>query len=533
MQFGSFSPEDAVGGVLAHAMTLPDGSKLQKGVPITAETASLLVSLGVTSVIAALPAGDDVFENDAATRLGNIFKNSSIRIDSARTGRVNLFAKTDGVFDVDASLIDEFNSVDSSVTIATLPRFSSVNTGRLIATIKIIPYAVANSVLTRLEALNFKDAMSVFAYRAKKVGLIATQLPSLKSTTMDKTRKVLEQRLGLSGSEILHETRIPHSQEELAAAIRDIKQSCDLIIVFGASAISDIGDVIPAAIEEVGGDIIRFGMPVDPGNLLLLADLEGIPVLGAPGCARSSAENGFDWILQRLLADLPVSGDAISRMGVGGLLMETGARPHSRLKPKSEVPKTAAIILAAGQSRRMGEVNKLTAELNGQAVIRHVADGIEESDINSVCVVTGHAPEEVQNVLSEFDFAFVHNSQFQEGLSTSLAAGVASLDEDVSHALILLGDMPFITDAMINQLLEAGKNNPGSIIVSTIAGKRGNPVLWPRVFFEELCSISGDVGARHLIGQHRDMVVEVELGEAAGLDLDTPAALQAAKKRFD
>ena len=106
--------------------------------------------------------------------------------------------------------------------------------------------------------------------------------------------------------------------------------SSDALIAFGASAITDRRDVIPAAIEAIGGRIERFGMPVDPGNLLLLAERHGMPIIGAPGCARSPKENGFDWVLQRVLAGVPIHDADIRAMGVGGLLMEIASRPQPR-----------------------------------------------------------------------------------------------------------------------------------------------------------------------------------------------------------
>ena len=139
------------------------------------------------------------------------------------------------------------------------------------------------------------------------------------------------------------------------------------MLVAGASAIVDRRDVIPAAIERRGGTIEHFGMPVDPGNLLLLGRLGEVPVLGLPGCARSPKVNGFDWVLQRLLAGLPVGAEDIMRMGAGGLLAEIPRGPYrvpapaARRKPVAQPPQRpaiAALILAAGQSRRMGDAQQ-------------------------------------------------------------------------------------------------------------------------------------------------------------------------------
>src|SRR5204863_934808 len=151
------------------------------------------------------------------------------------------------------------------------------------------------------------------------------------------------------------ERRVPHESRALAQALDEVLGAgAELAIVFGASAIADRRDVIPAAVEAIGGSIGHFGMPVDPGNLLLIAQAQGRPVLGAPGCARSPKENGFDWVLMRLLAGLDVSREDIIGMGVGGLLMEIVTRPQPRKEPvEAAAPRIAAVVLAAGRSTRM------------------------------------------------------------------------------------------------------------------------------------------------------------------------------------
>ena len=237
------------------------------------------------------------------------------------------------------------------------------------------------------------------------------------------------------------------------------------------------------------------------------------------------AENGFDWVLQRLLADIPVSANDVSQLGVGGLLMETGARPHPREKSKKEKTKVAAVVLAAGQSRRMGDDNKMTVDLHGMPMVRHTVDAALKSQCDEVFVVTGFEPEAVKEAIYGLQLKFVHNPDFTGGLSTSLSAGVSAVKNDYASALILLGDMPFVSCSAINSILEAGKQNPEFIIVATCQGKRGNPVLWPAKFFPELAAIEGDVGARHLIGMYSDQVMELELGDMASIDIDTPAAL--------
>jgi molybdenum cofactor cytidylyltransferase len=298
--------------------------------------------------------------------------------------------------------------------------------------------------------------------------------------------------------------------------------------VFGASAVVDARDVIPAAIVEAGGAVRQLGMPVDPGNLLVLGDLDGTPVIGAPGCARSPKENGFDWVLDRYLAGLDVSWEDITGMGVGGLLMEIESRPQPRATPSSGDKRIAAVILAAGQSRRMGGPNKLLAMVRGKPLVAIAAEAALRSGAKPVVVVTGHNADAIRGALGKAAVRFVHNPAYADGLSTSLRAGISSLGPEVDGAVVLLADMPRVTASMIDKLIEAFQPGEGAaIIVPTIKGRRGNPVLWARKYFADLAATRGDTGGRDLIAANRIAVKEVEMGEAAAVDLDTPEALKA------
>jgi molybdenum cofactor cytidylyltransferase len=307
------------------------------------------------------------------------------------------------------------------------------------------------------------------------------------------------------------------------------------VIVFGASAIADRRDVIPAALEAIGGHIDRFGMPVDPGNLLLIGTAAGHPVLGAPGCARSPKENGFDWVLMRLLAGLPVPREDITGMGVGGLLMEIVTRPQPREEPVHPVQNIAALVLAAGRSSRMGGSNKLLAEIGGRPLVRIVVEQALASRARPVIVVTGHQRERVEGALSGLPVQLVHNQDFADGLGSSLRAGIAALPARADGAIVCLGDMPQVDAAMIDRLIGAIDPDKGALIaVPSIDGKRGNPVVWSRRFFPELMAVEGDIGARHLIGRYSEAVIEVPLtGTAALTDIDTPEALEAVRAELE
>jgi molybdenum cofactor cytidylyltransferase len=209
-------------------------------------------------------------------------------------------------------------------------------------------------------------------------------------------------------------------------------------------------------------------------------------------------------------------------MGVGGLLTEIVSRPQPRA---GSAPRIAALLLAAGSSRRMGETNKLIATVGGRPLVRIAAEAALASEATTLTVVTGHAPRDVEAALAGLDFVRVHNPDFAGGLSTSLRAGIASLAPDVDGVVVLLADMPAITAATVDRLI--GAFRPDRIAVATFAGERGNPVLWSRRFFPELMAVAGDTGGRRLIDAHRDAVTEIELGAAVALDVDTPEALAA------
>ena len=379
--------------------------------------------------------------------------------------------------------------------------------------------------------------MRVAPYTIRKVGVVSTLLPGLSPKVIDKTLKITEERLAPAGARIVAERRVPHDQAALAKAIRTLSaQGAELVIVFGASAIADRRDVIPAAIEAVGGRIEHFGMPVDPGNLMLIGSANGRPVLGAPGCARSPKENGFDWVLMRLLAGLPVSRDDITGMGVGGLLMEIVTRPQPREEPVVEKrDRIAAVILAAGRSTRMGGPNKLLAQITGKPLARIAAEAALASKARPVVVVTGHQGETIAEALSDLPLQFVQNPDFADGLSTSLRTGLGALPADIDGAVVMLADMPQVDTALIDRLIAAYDPEKGALIaVPVIDGKRGNPVLWSRRFFPELMTRDGDVGARHLIAKYPEAVVDVPMsGQGALTDIDTPDALAAVRAELE
>jgi molybdenum cofactor cytidylyltransferase len=330
MKFGPVPLAEAEGAVLGHGVRT-DGIALKKGAVITEERRRVLEAAGVTSVVAARLEAGDIGEDEAAQRLAKRLAGGHVRLAPPFTGRVNLFAESAGLVVVDLAAIDRVNAIDEAITAATLARYRVVAEGDMIATVKIIPFATHGEILeSALAALGPSRAVSVAPFRPLRIAVASTLLPGLKSSVVAKTLRALEARLLPTGARVVAHETIPHAVEPLAEVLARLVKNADALIVFGASAITDRRDVIPAAIEAIGGRIERFGMPVDPGNLLLLAARGETPIIGAPGCARSPKENGFDWVLQRIIAGVPTSDADIRGMGVGGLLMEIASRPQPR-----------------------------------------------------------------------------------------------------------------------------------------------------------------------------------------------------------
>jgi molybdenum cofactor cytidylyltransferase len=480
-----------------------------------------------------LEAGD-VSEDEAAASIAQAVAGEGVNVERAFTGRANLFAAQAGVLVVDRSAVDRINGVDEAITFATLSAFKPVVEGEMIATVKLIPFGVEGRLRDAAVKVAGKDTLRIAPYVIKRVGVVSTLLPGLASKVVDKTLRVTAERLAPAGASIIAERRVPHDEAMLAASIKELLGlGAELVIVFGASAIADRRDVIPAAITEIGGKIEHFGMPVDPGNLLLIGSAGDVPVLGAPGCARSPVENGFDWVLMRLLAGLKVTRAELTGMGVGGLLMEIVTRPQPRTNLEGEANRNvAAIVLAAGRSTRMGGPNKLLAEIDGKKLVRIATEQVLASKASEVIVVTGHQAELVEQALEGLDVKFVRNPDFAGGLASSVKAGIAAVPDSADGAVVCLGDMPLISAKLIDQLIETFAPDRGHLIAVPVSeGRRGNPVLWSRRFFKELMTLDGDVGARHLIAKHAEAVAEVPVdGQSAFLDIDTPQALEAARR---
>jgi len=527
VKFGPLAPEEALGAVSVHAVRAGAVS-IKKGATIDADDVAALKHAGIAQLVVARLEPGDVSEDEAAELIAARLASDDVRAERARTGRANLFAAHDGVLRVSRAAVDAINRIDPAITLATLADFKPVVAGEMIATVKIIPFALAGEICERAVAGLPAGALQIAPYRIGRVALISTRLAGLAESVIDKTVQITRGRLAPALARVVADLRIAHDERELTGAFSAARDAgAELIIVFGASAIADRRDVIPAAIEAAGGHVEHFGMPVDPGNLMLIGALGEVPVLGAPGCARSPRENGFDWILSRVLASLAVTREDLTGLGVGGLLMEIVSRTAPRVAPAGVPGQVAAVVLAAGLSRRMGAANKMLALYEGKPMVRRAVEAALASKADPVLVVLGHEAEAVRAALADLPVRFVDNADYREGLASSLRAGIAAVPQTCDGALICLGDMPRVDANLIDALIAPFAPARGALIVVPVReGRRGNPVVWSRRYFAELMALSGDEGARRLIRTHDDAVIEVPVADdAAFFDIDTRQGL--------
>jgi molybdenum cofactor cytidylyltransferase len=535
MIFGPVDVADAAGAVLVH--TLRAGPRvLKKGRALTELDVRDLAAAGHSRVVVARLEPDDVGEDAAAAAVAAAVAGDGVHVERAHTGRANLHAAAAGLLRADRAAIDRLNAIDEAITLATIAGEAPVRAGELIATVKIIPFAAPAAVVEAAVAAAAR-AITVAPWRPRRAGLVLTTVDGTAGRLLDRAAAAQRERMTGCGGALVRELRVAHDEAAVAGALAALAADrLDPILALGASAIMDRRDVIPAALVRAGGAVIRLGMPVDPGNLLMLGRLGAATVIGVPGCARSRKRSGFDAVLERACAGVPIAAADLGALGVGGLLEEPAARPWPRAGDRSEADdagalRIAALVLAAGRGARMGG-GKLTADLDGAPLVRHPVQAALASRARPVVVVTGADADGVRAALAGLDVVLVHNPDHALGMSTSLRAGIAALaDRDVDGALVLLGDMPRITAAHLDALAAAfDPDVDATIVVPTCARKRGNPVLWGRRHFAAIGELTGDVGARALIERHPDQVRLLALDDPAILvDVDTPEALAAAR----
>jgi molybdopterin biosynthesis enzyme len=327
MYLTDLSPELAVGHILAHNLADRRGRKaLAKGRRLGPGDLERLRALEVAAVPVAVLEPGDLHEDEAARRLGRAVCGPGLAVGGAVSGRVNLLAEADGVVQVDVETLLRINSLDG-VTVATLARHSQVGARRRAATVKIIPFALPERTLAQAEELA-RAAGGVVGLRPLRrlaVGVVLVGSLSARRRIEEGVLPAVAGRIADAGSVALAPRYVAPDELAVAQAVAALQaEGAQLLIVAGETSVMDRDDVTPRGIRLAGGRVEHYGAPVEPGNLLLLAYLDGprgpLPVVGAPGCVRSRSVNIVDLILPRLLAGELLTRADIAALGHGGLL---------------------------------------------------------------------------------------------------------------------------------------------------------------------------------------------------------------------
>lgn len=312
----------AIGQILLHNQASADGRKaVKKGQCLTQADIALLQDLGRVEVYVAILADDDLDENEAARRLGQAIATTGLTPSTATTGRVNLIAATTGLFKVDIERLLAFNAFEG-LTLATIPTNTVVQPKTMVGTIKIIPYGVPHRRLQAAEALVAQTPLvALKPFKIRQAALITTGSPAARDKVMEGFIPALRDRLASYTTEMLVGPYVPEDEAEIGEALQwALGSGAQMILIAGETSIMDADDITPRAIKAIGGEIVHYGMPVEPGNLMMLAYRGDIPIVGAPGCAKSKSHNVVDMVLPRLAAGEHLTRQDLIALGHGGLL---------------------------------------------------------------------------------------------------------------------------------------------------------------------------------------------------------------------
>lgn len=331
MKFGPVPIEQAAGKVLAHNLVSADGHKLlSKGRLLTPDDLATLKAQNLAEVIVADLEPGDLSENEAARRVGEAVAGAGVRVTTPGVGRANLTAEHYGPLYINVPLLERLNNIDAGITIATLRQHTLVHPGELVTLVKIIPFAIpAARVIDVEQKALAASVITVRPLQPASVALIVSGPPSAQDRLCAAFESPVRNRLEKLNSTLDALAYVDHTPQAIAAAIKQ-HQHHDLLILTGISAIIDQHDVMPTALQLAGGSVTHFGVPVDPGSLLMLGYVGAVPVLGAPGCIKSPKTNVIDWLLPRLLAGERLTRADLVSLGHGGLLEDISDRPMPR-----------------------------------------------------------------------------------------------------------------------------------------------------------------------------------------------------------
>ena len=523
------SIQKTFGYLLMHSVFLKDG-RIRKGKIIDQDDIRMMEKSNISKVYVGEFEEGDISENSASSLIAKAIAKSQFSISPTLSGKTNITSTADGLIEIDEEKVTKLNSLSPNIAVSTLNNHDVVYRGDHIISIKIISYVISSSDLKKI--INFLKKNKIIKlknFTSMRFGVIYTTAKNEKRSLVEKTKKSIKSRISDYNSTIMHESVIPHDYGSLKAKIEQLIESdINCILLFLSTSITDVNDIVPSVINNLGGAVKSFGMPVDPGNLTLSGKINEVDIIAAAGSARSDTLNGLDWHLNCIHANIAVTQAMVNSLGVGGLLKDIDfAVKRKRVSKTIDTKKSniAAVVLCAGESKRMGSKNKLLLKVEGKTLIKNYIDNISKSNVSEIVIVTGHQSSEIEKELDGYDLKFIYNEKYREGMSTSLNTGINSLSKNINAAIICLPDMPMIGIYEINKLIEYYNPKIGhEICVATYNDQRGNPVLWDKKYFKKLMQITGDKGGRYLLPKFLDKSVEVKLGEAVAFDVDNESS---------
>jgi molybdenum cofactor cytidylyltransferase len=340
MKFGPVSIHEAVGHVLAHNLIDSGGHKvLSKGRVLTDVDYAKMRAMNMDTVIVAMLDSTDLGENEAAGRVARAVAGPGVKVAKPVVGRANIVSEHYGPVYINLSALEQLNNIDAGITLATLRNHTLVEPGELVTLVKIIPFGIpaARVVDVERKAQELEPIISVRPLKTSSVGLILSGPESSYARLRRDFEPPTRQRIEKLSGHLDAVQCVPHNAPAIAAAIcQQLDEKRDLLLLAGISAIIDNDDLVPTALRAAGGDVAHFGVPVDPGTLLMLGYVGDVPVLGAPGCIKSIKTNVIDWLLPRLLAGERLTRADLVAMGHGGLLDDISERPMPRNRKTDE-----------------------------------------------------------------------------------------------------------------------------------------------------------------------------------------------------
>lgn len=325
MGLDKIKTENAVGMVLAHDMTqiIPGVSKkarFKKGHVVKEEDIPVLLSMGKEWLYVWKPEEGMIHEDEAAAILRDLCMSDHMEASAPSEGKIELRAKCDGLFKVDRPKLKAMNTTDQ-VMCACRHGDLPVKAGDVLAGMRVIPLVIDENILKGLQDKVEAPVFRLLPFEKKKTAVFTTGNEVYSGRIQDGFYPVLEKKLKEYEAEIYRHEILPDDPAMLTQKILDAKEEgAQLILCTGGMSV-DPDDKTPLAIKNTGADIISYGAPVLPGAMMLVSYLDGVPVLGLPGCVMYSKRTIFDLLLPRVMANDPISKDDLCALGEGGLCL--------------------------------------------------------------------------------------------------------------------------------------------------------------------------------------------------------------------